>query len=183
MLGAVGEQLFEVFLKVGFVVQGTVAALLTLRRSEQNVLMRIVPADFIALVLHVQDKAFFVVGVFQSLVDGFYEPEFPALAPHGGAVFARRQSLLFLLSIVRFEDGEAVCLADFIVDLPLLLQGSWGHMELLAVLEADRVYDDMRVEVVGIVMGSDDTLVVGKQFFGKLTGYFIRLPRRDILFI
>lgn len=42
--GAVSKQLFKVFLEVGVVVQGAVAALLTLRRSEQNVLVCIVPA-------------------------------------------------------------------------------------------------------------------------------------------
>jgi hypothetical protein len=41
----------------------------------------------------------------------------------------------------------------------------------------------MRVDVVGIVVRGDDTFVVGEQLFGKLTGNFISLPRRNALLI
>lgn len=56
-------------------------------------------------------------------------------------------------------------------------------MELLTILEADGVYDDIRVEIVGIVVCGDDALVIGEQPFGKLTGYFVGLPGRDVFFI
>ncbi len=56
-------------------------------------------------------------------------------------------------------------------------------MQLFPILEADRVDDDMRVEVVGIIVCGDDTFVVGEQPFGKLTGNFISLPRRNVLLI
>ena len=56
-------------------------------------------------------------------------------------------------------------------------------MKLFAVPEADRIDDDMRVEIVGIVVGGDDTFVVGEQPFGKLACDFISLPRRDVLLV
>lgn len=56
-------------------------------------------------------------------------------------------------------------------------------MQLFPVLEADRVINDVRVNVVGVGMGSNDAFVIGKQLFGKLTGNPIGLPWRDLLLI
>ncbi len=73
--------------------------------------------------------------------------------------------------------------ADLVVDLPLLLDGVGRQVQLLPVLEADRVDYDMRVDVVGIGVGGDDTLVIWEQLFGQLTGNLICLPWRDLLLI
>jgi hypothetical protein len=40
-------------------------------------------------------------------------------------------------------------------------------MKLLAILEADRIDNDMRVEVIGIAVSGDDALVIGEHTWAK----------------
>ena len=160
-----------------------ISALHAIRTGVGDVFVRIIPSHLITLVLHVGEEVLACDGVFQCLVDCLHQTELPALAALGGSVLAWSQALFSFLPGVRLQHREAVHHADLVVYLTLFFDRGWRQVQLFAVLEAYRIDDNMRVDVVGVGMGSHHALLIREQLFGKLAGNLIGLPRRDLLLI
>lgn len=110
-----------------------------------NVLPAVCPPHLVALTLHQRNKFLFSFGVLHALVNGVHQPELPALALGGGAVFPAAYPLLFHLLLRRRQDLQAMCGTYFIVGYPVGLQVGGALVEFLAVLERDAVHHQVIV--------------------------------------
>ena len=118
-----------------------VPALHPLRRGVGDVLPAIRPAHLVALALHQGEELAFGGSIFHALVDGIHQPELPALALGGGAVFPGAHSLLLGLFLGRRQDVQTVGGTDLIAGQPVGLEVGGALMEFPAALEADAVDD------------------------------------------
>ena len=117
----------------------------TLRRGVGDVLPTVRPANLVTLALHQGEELVFGGGISHALVDVVHQPELPALALGGGAVFPAAYPLLFHLLLRRRQDLQAVGDADRIAGQPVGLEVSGALVEFLAVLERDAVHHQVIV--------------------------------------
>ena len=135
------------------------------------------PLDLVALALHQLDELFFVDRVLHALVDLDGQSDLPAFAPHGGMILGLLDAGGLLL--LWLTDRQAMLQADLVRESSELRQILFHEMEFLPGFKADRVDDEVRMDVRGIGVGGNDELVVlplPRQFQSD----FVCFLRRDI---
>lgn len=137
-----------------------IPALHTLRRGVGDALPTTCPPHLVALTLHQRDEVLFGRGVAHTLVDGIHQPELPALALGGGAVLPAAHAFLFHLFLRRRQDLQTVGGADLVTGQPVGLQVGGILVEFFPILEADTVYYQVIVQVVGVYVGGYQHLEV-----------------------
>ncbi len=98
---------------------------------------------------------------FHSAVDLGHEPELPALHFLRGAVFPRRQ--FCASALVRIEYRKLVRLTYLVAQLSQLDQSVGRLPEFPTVDVADRVDDEMRMDMFSVTMSSDQHFVIGPR--------------------
>ena len=116
------------------------------------------PLDLVALALHQLDELFFVDRVLHALVDLDGQSDLPAFAPHGGIILGLPDTGGLLL--LWLTDRQAILQADLVRESSELRQILFHEMEFLPSFKADRVDDEMRMDVCGVSVGGNDELVV-----------------------
>ena len=116
------------------------------------------PLDLVALALHQLDELFFVDRVLHALVDLDGQSDLPAFAPHGGMILGLLDTGGLLL--LWLTDRQAMLQADLVRESSELRQILFHEMEFLPSFKADRVDDEVRMDVRGIGVGGNDELVV-----------------------
>ena len=113
----------------------------TLGRGVGDVLPAVCPPHLIALALHQRDELVFGGSVPHALVDGIHQPELPALALGGGAVFPTAHPFPRDLLLWRRQSLQMMCCAYLSAGQPVCLEVGGALVELAAVPEADTVHD------------------------------------------
>ena len=72
--------------------------------------------------------------------------------------------------------------ADLVTDLPHLLQGVGGEVQLLSGVRVDRVDDQVGVQVFRVDVCGHQNLAAWEEALRQLPGDLVRLRRRDVLF-
>lgn len=72
--------------------------------------------------------------------------------------------------------------ADLVADLPYLLQGIGGEVQLLSGVRVDRVDDQVRVQVFRIDVCGHQNLAAWEEPLRQFLSDFVRFRRRDFLF-
>ena len=116
------------------------------------------PLDLVALALHQLDKLFFVDRVLHALVDLDGQSDLPAFAPHGGMILGLPDTGGLLL--LWLTDRQAMLQADLVRESSELRQILFHEMQLLSGFKADRVDDDVRMDVCSVGVGGNDELVI-----------------------
>ena len=137
-----------------------VPALPALRRGVGDVFPPLRPPHLVPLALHQGDEVLAGFDVPHTLVDGIHQPELPALALGGRAVFPAAHAFLLDLLFRRRQDLQTVGGTDFIAGQPVGLQVGGTLVEFAAILKADTVHHQVAVQMVGVNMGSHQHLEV-----------------------
>ena len=72
--------------------------------------------------------------------------------------------------------------ADLVADLPYLLQGIGGEVQLLSGVRVDRVDDQVGVQVLRIDVCGNQNLASWEEPLRQFLSDFVRFRRRDFLF-
>ena len=162
--------------------QFVVSALLSRGRGIGDTLSTLFPAHLIALLVHFTQE---LLPRSNSLHDFFYRDdqlELPAVASVGRPVFPGPQALGAPVLLVWLQGSEAVFHADLVTDLPHLLQGVGGEVQLLSGVRVDRVDDQVRVQVLRVDVCGHQNLAAWEEPLRQLLGDLVRFRRRDFLF-
>lgn len=162
--------------------QFVVSALLSRGRGVGDALSPLLPAHLIALLVHFTQE---LLPRPDSLHDFFYRDdqlELPAVASIGRPVFSGPQSLGAPILLVWLQGSEAVFHADLVADLPHLLQGVGGEVQLLSGVRVDRVDDQVGVQVFRVHVCGHQNLAAWEEPLRQFLSDFVRFRRRDFLF-
>ena len=116
------------------------------------------PLDLISFALHQLDELLLVDRILHALVDLDGQSDLPAFAPHGGMILGLPDTGGLLL--LWLTDRQAMLQADLVRESSELRQILFHEMEFLPSFKADRVDDEMRMDVCGVSVGGNDELVV-----------------------
>ena len=116
------------------------------------------PFDLISLALHQLDELLLVDRVLHALVDLDGQGDLPAFAAHGGMVLGLLDAGGLML--LWLADGQVVPQTDLVRESSELRQILFHKMEFLSGFKADRVDDEVRMDVRGIGVSGNDELVV-----------------------
>ena len=125
-----------------------------------NVFPAVCPPHLVPLTLHQRNELVFGGSILHALVDGVHEAELPALALGGGAVLPAAHAFLFHLFLRRRQDLQTAGGADLVTGQPVGLQVGGILVEFFPILEADTVYYQVIVQVVGVYVGGYQHLEV-----------------------
>lgn len=161
--------------------QPVVPALFPFGRGVGDGLPGLLPPHLIATPLHLPDEISPRPGPFHTLVDGVHQLELPALTPNRRAVLTGTH-LLFLGVLLRWlQHTQTVGHTDLVIDLPLPLEVCGVLVELVSILPAHAVDDQVIVEVLGIHMGGNHHLVLREQPLCQFQPDGVDLLRGDLL--
>ena len=135
------------------------------------------PLDLISFALHQLDELLLVDRILHALVDLNGQGDLPAFAPHGGMILILLDAGGLLL--LRLTDGQSVPQADLVREGSELHQILFHEMEFLPGFKADRVDDEVRMDVHGIGVGGNDELIV-LPLLCQLQSDCVRFLGRDV---
>ena len=162
--------------------QFVVSALLSRGRGIGDTLSTLFPAHLIALLVHFTQELLTRPGAFHGFLDCDDQLELPTVASIGRPVFPSPQALGAPVLLVWLQGGEAVLHADLVTDLPHLLQGVGGEVQLLSGVRVDRVDDQVRVQVLSVDVCGHQNLAAWEEPLRQFLSDFVRFRRRDFLF-
>lgn len=162
--------------------QFVVSALLSRGRGVSDALSSLLPAHLIALLVHFTQELLPRPGALHSFLDCDDQLELPAVSSVGRPVFSSSQTLGAPVLLVWLQGGEAVLHADLVTDLPHLLQGVGGEVQLLSGVRVDGVDDQVRVQVFRIDVCGHQNLAAWEEPLRQFLSDFVRFRRRDFLF-
>ena len=137
-----------------------IPALHSLWCGVDDILPAVRPAHFVALTFHQSNELLLGRGIPHTLIDGVHQPELPALPLGGGAVLPAAHAFLFHLFLRRRQDLQTAGGADLVTGQPVGLQVGGILVEFFPILEADTVYYQVIVQVVGVYVGGYQHLEV-----------------------
>ena len=140
------------------------------------------PAHLIALLVHFTQELLPRPGSFHGFLDGDDQLELPAVASVGRPVFPGPQALGAPVLLVWLQGGEAVLHADLVADLPHLLQGVGGEVQLLSGVRVDGIDDQVGVQVLRVHVCGHQNLAAWEEPLRQFLSDFVRFRRRDFLF-
>ena len=162
--------------------QFVVSALLSRGRGVGDALSPLLPAHLIALLVHFTQELLPRPGALHDFLDYDDQLEFPAVSSIGGPVFPGPQALGAPVLLVWLQGSEAMLHADLVTDLPHLLQGVGGEVQLLSGVRVDGVDDQVRVQVFRIDVCGHQNLAAWEEPLRQFLSDFVRFRRRDFLF-
>ena len=162
--------------------QFVVSALLSRGRGVGDALSPILPAYLIALLVHFTQEFLPRPSSFHGFLDCDDQLELPAVASVGRPVFPGPQALGAPVLLVWLQGGEAVLHADLVADLPHLLQGVGGEVQLLSGVRVDGIDDQVGVQVFRVHVRGHQNLAAWEEPLRQFLSDFVRFRRRDFLF-
>ena len=162
--------------------QFVVSALLSRGRGVGDALSPLLPAHLIALLVHFTQELLPRPGAFHGFLDCDDQLELPAVASVGRPVFPGPQALGAPVLLVWLQGSEAVFHADLVADLPHLLQGVGGEVQLLSGVRVDRVDDQVGVQVFRVDVCGHQNLAAWEEPLRQFLSDLVRFRRRDFLF-
>ena len=162
--------------------QFVVSVLLSRGRGVSDALSSLLPAHLIALLVHFTQELLTRPGAFHGFLDCDDQLELPAVSSVGRPIFPSPQALGAPVLLVWLQGGEAVLHADLVTDLPHLLQGVGGEVQLLSGVRVDGVDDQVRVQVFRIDVCGHQNLAAWEEPLRQLQGDLVRFRRRNFLF-
>ena len=162
--------------------QFVVSALLSRGRGVGDAFSPILPAHLIAPLVHFTQEFLPRPGALHSFLDCDDQLELPAVSSVGRPIFPSPQALGAPVLLVWLQGGEAVLHADLVTDLPHLLQGVGGEVQLLSGVRVDGVDDQVRVQVFRIDVCGHQNLAAWEEPLRQFLSDFVRFRRRDFLF-
>lgn len=147
---------FYPLLQIFFVVEPVIPAPHAARDSVGDILAIVCPADVVAFAAHQRNELLPAAGVPHTLVYGVHQLELPALPSDSGVVLRAGHGLNPLLLWLEYRQTELH--AHLIVALAQLSQFQFTDVQLLPILEADAVDEEVGVDVVTVNVGADQNL-------------------------
>ena len=161
--------------------QFVVSALLSRGCGVGDALSPLLPTHLIALLVHFTQEFLPRPGSLHGFFDCDNQLELPAVASIGRPVFPGPQALGAPVLLVWLQGAEAVLLAELVADLPHLLQGVGGEMQLFSGVRVDRVDDQVGVQVLRVDVCGHQNLAAWEEPLRQLLGDLVRFRRRDFL--
>ena len=137
---------------------------MTLRGSVGDILPRVLPADFIAAVLHEPDEVLTVTGQGHALVDADFQIHLPTIAFGIGAVLPVGHGVSLFLLLLGLHNRKAVLQTQFVGCNHELRQTFFVAVIFLPGVTAYGVDDKMGVDVIPVRMGCHNNLKAGNLF-------------------
>lgn len=137
------------------------------------------PFDFVALALHEDNEILTVAAFLHGFANVVHQPELPTVTVLCSAILPGGE--LLAAARIGLQHREAVGLADLVAEGPQLFQRVGILPQFSAGLKADRVDDEMGMDVRCIAVCGHQDLVSGPCAGRKLLRESMRLPGRDIL--
>ena len=162
--------------------QFVVSALLSRGRGIGDTLSTLFPAHLIALLVHFTQELLTRPGALHDFLDCDDQLELPAVASVGRPIFPSPQALGAPVLLVWLQGGEAVLHADLVTDLPHLLQGVGGEVQLLSGVRVDGVDDQVGVQVLRVHVCGHQHLTAWEEPLRQFLSDLVRFRRRDFLF-
>lgn len=151
---------------------------MTVRGGVGDILPGVLPADFVAAVLHEPNKMFTVTSQGHALVDVDFQIHFPALPLIVGAVLPVRHGVFLLLLLFGLHNRKAILQTEVIRSFPKQFQGFLVAVVLLPGVTANRVDYEMGMHMIPVRMGCDHNFKAG-NLFRQLQGNLMRHLRGD----
>ena len=142
----------------------------------------LLPAHLIALLVHFTQELLTRPGAFHGFLDCDDQLELPAVASVGRPVLPCPQSLGAPVLLVWLQGGQTVLHADMIADLPHLLQGVGGEVQLLSGVRVDGVDDQVGVQVLRVDVCGHQNLAAWEEPLRQFLSDLMHFRRRDFLF-
>lgn len=158
--------------------QFDIPALHSVWAGERDVLAFVCPLHLIAAPLHLNDEVVLTAAAVHGGADVGHQFELPALAFQSGTVLPRRHFRTRFL--IGREHRQPMRRANFVIESPQLNQRIRALPQLFAVLKADRVNDEVRVQVVGIGVSCYKDLMTRPSALRKLSGDGVNLLRSGV---
>ena len=137
---------------------------MTLRGGVGDILPGVLPADFVAAVLHEPNEVLTVTGQGHALVDADFQIQLPTIALGIGAVLPVGHGAFLLLLLLRFHNRKAVLQTQFVRRFHELCQAFLVAVIFLPGVTAYGVDDKMGVDVIPVRMGCHNNLKAGNLF-------------------
>ena len=160
--------------------QFVVSALLSRGRGVGDALSPLLPAHLIAPLVHFTQELLSRSSSFHGFLDCNDQLELPAVSPVSCPVFSSPQALGAPVLLVWLQGGEAVLHADLVTDLPHLLQGVGGEVQLLSGVRVDRVDDQVRVQVFRVHVCGYQHLTAWEEPLRQFLGNSVCFSRGEI---
>ena len=151
---------------------------MTLRGGVGDILPAVLPADFVAAVLHKPDEVFTAAGLCHAFINCDFQIHLPALPLVVGAVLPGRHGVFLLLLRLGLHHRQAVRQAQPVRSLTQGIQTIHVAVVLLAGIAAYRVDDEVRVDVIPVRVGCGNNLEAG-DLLRQLQGNLVRHLRGD----
>ena len=156
--------------------QFVVSALLSRGRGVSDALSSLLPAHLIALLVHFAKEFLPRPGALHDFLDCDDQLELPAISSVSRPIFPSPQALGAPVLLVWLQGSEAMFHADLVADLPHLLQGIGGEVQLLSGVRVDRVDDQVGVQVFRVHVRGHQHLAAWeeplRQFLSDLVRFF-----------
>lgn len=162
--------------------QFVVSAFLSRGRGVGDALSLLLPAHLIALLVHFTQELLPRPSSFHGFLDCNDQLELPAVSPVSCPVFSSPQALGAPVLLVWLQGSEAMFHADLVADLPHLLQGIGGEVQLLSGVRVDRVDDQVGVQVLRVDVCGHQNLASREKPLRQFLSDLVRFRRRDFLF-
>ena len=154
-------------------------ALHSVGTGEGNIFPFLRPFDFVAFALHEVDKIVFVQTSLHGILDMIHQPELPTVAVLCGTILPGGE--LLTAARIGLQHLETVGLADLIAEGPQLFQRVGILPQFLSGLKADRVDNEVGMDVRCIAVRGHQDFMSGPCAGRKLLRKRMRLSGRDIL--
>ena len=128
---------------------------MTIRGGVGDIFPVVLPAHFVAAVLHEPDEVFTVTGQGHTLIDIDFQIHLPAIALGIGTVFSVRHGAFFFLLFLGFYDRQTILRTQFVRCFPKHFQGILIAMVFEAGVAAYRVDHEMRMDMISVRMRCD----------------------------
>ena len=135
----------------------------------------------IALLVHFAKEFLPRPGALHDFLDCDDQLELPAISSVSRPIFPSPQALGAPVLLVWLQGGEAVLHADLVTDLPHLLQGVGGEVQLLSGVRVDGVDDQVGVQVFRVHVRGHQHLAAWEEPLRQFLSDFVRFRRRDFL--
>ena len=151
---------------------------MTVRGGVGDVLSGVLPANFVAAVLHQTNEVFTVTSQGHALVDVDFQIHLPAPALGIGTILPVGHGAILLLFLLRFHNRKTVLHTQLVRCLPELLQRISVAVVLETGVAAYGVDYEVGVDVIPVGMGCHNDFKA-RDLFRQLQGDLMSLLRGD----
>ena len=146
---------------------------MTVRGGVGDILSCVLPADFVAAVLHEPDEVFTVAGQGHALVDIDFQIQLPALPLIVGTILPVGHGVFRLFLLLGLHNRKTILQTQFVRRFHKLCQTFFVAVIFLSGIAAYGVDDKMGMHMIPVRMGCHDDFKAGnllRQLQGNLMG-------------